>query len=203
MEDFILLLKKLKNKKIKHYVFLLCFVYFCSLCFAWSNRKDLDIKIEINGKKITVNNKLCQLLGGTEGELRAVLGDPSLKTGTFGGKDYLYYDYDIHAIVNDNSEVKTLFFCLYDIASFVDKCEYIKGKIKSVKIDDILLTSTSDYEQLCSVLNKRNIVFSKKEDGTAYRIIINDYNEKDIYLGFYKDNGCKIYRIGIMESKRT
>ena len=191
--------KKMNNIR---YVALFGVLVLCTFCFSLSYAKSYkeNITVEIYEKEIKINNKHCRLIGKKANELRQAFGEPDFISGTFGGFDYFYYDYDISPRVKDDNNIESIDFCFYNLKEFIENHKYEKGRISGVNVDGLFLTPNSKYEDISNLLFNKKIICKKKENRTSFIIAVDDFKGKYLFMRFDKENENKILNITIAEA---
>ena len=185
------MLNKMNNK---YFILLITILLSYTNCFSMSLQKNNSKeKIIITGQEIVVKDKCYNLFDNTENELVKVFGKPDSITDTFGGYDYFFYNYDIKAVLLYEHIVESISLLLYDNGK--ENNTYVTKTIKTIALDNIVITTETTFDEMCTILKNNNIEFSQRENQSRYTIWLKSYCGKDICINFYKRNNNKISEI--------
>ena len=178
----------------KYFILLITILLSYTNCFSMSLQKNNSKeKILITGQEIVVKDKCYNLFDNSENELVKVFGKPDSITDTFGGYDYYFYNYDIKAVLLYEHIVESISLLLYDNGK--ENNTYVTKKIKTIALDNIVITTETTFDEMCTILKNNNIEFSQRENQSRYTIWLKNYCGKDICINFYKRNNNIISEI--------
>lgn len=185
------MLNKMNNK---YFILLITILLSYTNCFSMSlQRNNSKEKIILTGQEIVVKDKCYNLFDNSENELVKVFGKPDSITDTFGGYDYFFYNYDIKAVLLYEHIVESISLLLYDNGK--ENNTYVTKTIKTIALDNIVITTETTFDEMCTILKNNNIEFSQRENQSRYTIWLKNYCGKDICINFYKRNNNKISEI--------